>query len=99
MVKNPIFFDHTNKRKIRAKKIFSIFGSILLFSISIFVVSIFLHPVLPLPGIFHDLSSLHHFHKPKNPPPIVKDPPLHRPPFIATESGKILPEKRKVYAF
>lgn len=86
MGEKPIFFDTSNKRKKRAKRIFYLFGSVLFFSVTIFIISLFLHPVLPLPGIFHDLSSLHHFHKPKNPPPIVKDAPLHRAPFVSTAS-------------
>lgn len=98
-MQKPIFFDHTNTRKRKVQQAVFLLGGFFLFGLTIFIISLFLHPILPLPHIFHDITPIHHFQKGKIPPSIHTTSPHHRENFVATGSGKILPEKRKVYAF
>jgi peptidoglycan-N-acetylglucosamine deacetylase len=98
-MKHPIFYDPFEKRHSRAKYsilFFLVLIGILLF---IFILSIFFHPILPLPAVFRDMiarNSHHHTTKlPQIPKPTVRKRVSNNNNF--SQTGTL--QKEKVYAF
>ncbi|MBC7498515.1 glycosyltransferase [Candidatus Gracilibacteria bacterium] len=65
---------------------------------TVFLLSLFLHPILPLPQVFRDIVSQHGLHRALVPPSIVPSP-IHKKILVRSETGGIIPENRKIYAF
>lgn len=66
MSKKPIFHDPNNRRASIVKRSVFIFGSISVLLLLVFLVSIFLRPILPLPSYFREMSVTHLLHPIKN---------------------------------
>ena len=78
-MKAPIFYDPHQKRHYRAKYSALFFIVIVGILLAVFVLSIFLHPILPLPSVFRDIIARSSHHHSTRLPTIVKPPVIKRP--------------------
>lgn len=95
---HPIFFDPSERRSSRAKRVSFTIILVIFFGLTVFLLSLFLHPILPLPQVFRDIVSQHGLHRALVPPSIVPSP-IHKKILVRSETGGIIPENRKIYAF
>lgn len=95
---NPIFFDPTMKRVSRAKRMIFFIVTLFIFAIFVFGLSLFLHPILPLPQVLRDITTQHGLHR-SLVPPIISKQPIYRRTALLNGTGNSSPENRNVYMF
>lgn len=88
MSKKPIFHDPENRRAPVIKRFIFIFGSLTILLLLVFIVSIVLKPILPLPSYFREMSVTHLLHPIKHKIQQEKKQ-LANTPEIRTNTGKI----------
>ncbi len=98
-MKHPIFFDPSETRRPQTKKVLFLLIVAIVFWLFVFALSLFLHPVLPLPHVFRDIASHSGFHKSILRTPIIQKPISHREQRIFTYTGVVSASDRKIYAF
>jgi peptidoglycan-N-acetylglucosamine deacetylase len=95
---HPIFFDPSERRSSRAKRVSFVIILIIFFGLAIFLLSLFLHPILPLPQVFHDIVAQHGLHR-THLLAKIPNPTTRKKIPIQSETGGTIPENRKIYAF
>ena len=95
---HPIFFDPTMKRVSHAKRMIFFIVTLLIFAVLVFGLSLFLHPILPLPQVFRDIITQHGLHRSLVVPMLSKQP-IYKRNAILNGTGNSSPENRNVYIF
>lgn len=95
---HPVFYDPTMRRGPRSKKVFGLVLLLSLLAIIVFALSLYLHPILPLPQIFRDIASHTGLHRGLAPTYISK-PTLPRHRQVLSHTGSIDTPGQVVYAF
>lgn len=99
-MKHPIFFDPSEKRNSQTKRIFFILILLIIFGVITWLLSLLLHPILPLPQVFQNIITHSKFHKATiMPPPITRPSVIHRQANMFSMSGTVSSLNTKVYAF